>query len=91
MQNAAPNISCARLYANEGQGALVIEGEGAAPIIRNSIFQDNQPFEVQSYTPIQIDLSGNYWGSAGPDADRFLGEIVWHPALGQPPQACMLK
>jgi hypothetical protein len=87
---ARPNITCSVLAGNEGQGGLVIEGEGVAPVIRNNVFENNQPFQVQSYTPIQIDLSGNYWGRSVPDADWFLGDLLFKPALSEPPAACSL-
>lgn len=87
---ARPNISCSLFSQNEGQGGLVIEGEGVAPVIRNNVFENNQPFQVQSYAPIQIDLSSNYWGRAEPDADWFLGDILLSPALPEPPAACAI-
>lgn len=89
--NAKPNISCSKFSGNEGQGAIVIEGEGLAPVIRNNIFQDNNPFQVQSYTPLEIDLTGNYWGRSDPEADWFLGEVVWKPALAKPTAPCPTK
>ncbi|MEE8430312.1 MAG: GNA1162 family protein [Candidatus Desulfatibia sp.] len=89
--NAKPNISCSKFADNEGQGAIVIEGEGLAPVIRNNVFKDNNPFQVQSYTPLEIDLTGNYWGRSDPDADWFLGEVVWKPALAKPTVPCPTK
>ncbi len=86
--HAKPNISCSAFKANEGQGALVIEGEGVAPVVRNNIFENNSPFQVQSYTPLEIDLKNNYWGSSNPNQDWFLGQIVWKPALLQAPLPC---
>lgn len=89
--NAKPNISCSKFVGNEGQGAIVIEGEGLAPIIRNNVFKDNHPFQVQSYTPLEIDLTGNYWGRSDPEADWFLGEVVWKPALAKPTAPCPVR
>lgn len=89
--NAKPNITCSKFTGNEGQGAVVIEGEGLAPVIRNNIFENNNPFQVQSYTPLQIDLTGNYWGRSDPQADWFLGEIMWKPALAKPTVPCPIK
>ncbi|UCD32886.1 MAG: right-handed parallel beta-helix repeat-containing protein [Desulfobacterales bacterium] len=88
---ARPNISCSIFSYNEGQGALVMEGEGLAPVIRNNVFDHNQPFQVQSYTPLQVDLKGNYWGRSEPEANWFLGDIVWQPALADPPAFCSTK
>ncbi len=89
--NAKPNISCSKFVGNEGQGAIVIEGEGLAPVIRNNVFKDNNPFQVQSYTPLEIDLTGNYWGRSDPEADWFLGEVVWKPALAKPTAPCPVR
>ncbi len=89
--NAKPNISCSKFVGNEGQGAIVIEGEGLAPVIRNNVFKDNNPFQVQSYTPLEIDLTGNYWGRSDPEADWFLGEVVWKPALAKPTAPCPIR
>jgi len=87
-KNAKPNIECSVLSANEGQGGIVVEGEGVAPIIRNTSFIGNTPFDVQNYTPIEVDLANNYWGPSNPGADRFLGQILWEPSLQAPPDHC---
>jgi hypothetical protein len=85
---AKPNITCSSFTSNEGLGALVIEGEGLAPIIRNNIFKNNNPFQVQSYTSMQIDLTGNFWGTSEPEEALFLGDVVWKPVLSDPPADC---
>ena len=56
-----------------------------APVIRNNVFERNDPFQVQSYSPLEIDLTQNYWGRPIPDTDWFLGNVVWEPALTEPP------
>ncbi|MBU0986662.1 MAG: right-handed parallel beta-helix repeat-containing protein, partial [Proteobacteria bacterium] len=90
--NARPNISCSTFSGNEGQGGIVIEGEGLAPVIHNNVFTNNNPFQVQSYTPLQIDLTGNYWGRSEPEADWFLGDnVLWKPALVKPTAPCPIK
>jgi len=89
--NAKPNITCSTFTGNEGQGGIVIEGEGVAPVIHNNVFEDNNPFQVQSYTPLEIDLTGNYWGRSEPEADWFLGEVVWKPALAKPTEPCPIR
>ena len=86
--NARPNITCSTFSGNEGQGAMVIEGEGLAPVIHNNVFENNNPFQVQSYTPLEIDLTENYWGRPEPEADWFLGQVIWEPALAQPKSPC---
>lgn len=88
---ARPNISCSEFTGNEGQGGVIIEGKGVSPIVRNNVFADNSPFQVQSYTPLKINLSNNYWGLSEPRPDWFLGDIVWKPALSMPPNFCSEK
>ena len=87
-ENAQPNITCSVFSSNHGQGGMVIEGAGIAPRIRNNIFIGNEPFEVQSYTPLNVDLTGNYWGRPAPDEKSFLGHIRWDPFLPAPPINC---
>ncbi len=88
MDNARPDVSCSVFSGNQGQGALVMEGAGLGPIIHNNVFENNDPFHVQSYAPIQVDLTGNFWGAARPAEALFLGNILWKPALSGRPDAC---
>ena len=87
-ENAAPNIACSAFTSNQGQGAMVCEGAGVAPMLHNNAFSGNTPFAVQSYTPLEIDLSNNYWGVPAPDDAMFLGRVVWQPFLSAPPETC---
>jgi len=86
--NARPDITCTRFVSNGGQGAIVIEGQGVSPKIRQSTFIQNEPFQVQSYAPMVIDLRENYWGVPDPSPESFLGDIQWEPALSAPPDMC---
>ncbi|MEW6671516.1 MAG: GNA1162 family protein [Thermodesulfobacteriota bacterium] len=88
---AKPSIECSLFKDNEGQGGMVIEGEGVAPMIRNNVFEDNLPFQVQSYAPLKMNLSENFWGDSAPRAEWFLGDIDWRPALSSPPGNCAAK
>jgi hypothetical protein len=88
---ARPNIVCSLFKDNEGQGGVVIEGEGVVPVIRNNVFEGNLPFQVQSYTPLKINLSENFWGHSEPRAEWFLGDVVWQPTLAIPPGNCAEK
>ena len=85
---AKPDMTCSVLEHNEGQGGIVIQGEGLAPRIRYNVFVDNDPFQVQSYTPLQVDLTQNYWGETAPRGEGFLGNIRWQPALAGAPERC---
>ncbi|MFW5487070.1 MAG: GNA1162 family protein [Desulfovibrio sp.] len=86
--NAKPVVTCTRIADNEGQGGLVIEGEGVSPQFTNCVFTNNSPFQVQSYTPLRIELGGNFWGKAKPSADVFLGDVNITPVLQKEPEAC---
>jgi len=33
-------------------------------------------------------LRENFWGNSVPDKNRFLGDILWEPALPAPVAAC---
>ncbi len=88
MDNARPDVSCSVFSGNQGQGALVMEGAGLGPMIHNNVFENNDPFHVQSYAPLQVDLTGNFWGAAIPAEALFLGNILWKPALSGRPDAC---
>jgi hypothetical protein len=85
---ARPNLRCSRLVGNQGMGGLVIEGQSVAPLIKNNSFEDNAPFQVQSFTPQALDLSMNYWGPGGPTNESALGEFRLQPALNAPPGNC---
>jgi len=85
---ARPNITCSIIEDNEGLGGMMIQGEGLAPVIRNNIFRNNKPFQVQSYTPLKIDLQYNFWGSSQPEQNLFIGDLIWQPFLSNPPQKC---
>jgi hypothetical protein len=80
---ASPIVTGSVIKDNKGQGGLVMEGEGLAPCIRNTVFGRNTAFDVQNYAPIMIDLSGNYW--SGPP--KVLGKLEIEPKLGAPPEA----
>ena len=82
---ARPEITGSLFRDNQGMGALVIEGEAIAPEIHHNAFVNNEPFQVQSYTPLSIDLSNNYWGSAKLNKELFLGKLVLKPFLKEPP------
>jgi len=91
MDNARPDVSCTTFKGNQGQGALVMEGVGLGPIIHNNTFEQNNPFHVQSYAPLQVDLTGNFWGTPSPAEELFLGNIRWKPALPDRPAVCTAR
>ncbi|MDY7001903.1 MAG: DUF799 family lipoprotein, partial [Thermodesulfobacteriota bacterium] len=80
LDRASPNMTLSKIIQNSGMGGMVLEGEGLAPRIRSNVFQDNVPFDVQSFTPIEIDLSGNFWARK-----QILGTVRVEPALESPP------
>lgn len=84
---AKPSLTCSRIAGNGGMGGLVLEGKGLAPNIRQTTFADNQPFDVQSFVPVFIDLAGNWWGGNDP-AMTTIGLVQFAPPLDAAPQAC---
>jgi hypothetical protein len=63
-------------------GGILIAGEGVSPKIHGNSFENNTPFQVQSFVPLQIDLRNNYWGTPEPSPDMFLGEgLLIDPVL----------
>ncbi|WP_462325357.1 GNA1162 family protein [Desulfoplanes sp.] len=83
---AGPEMTGCFVHANEGMGGLLIAGEGVAPKIHGNIFENNTPFQVQSFVPVQIDLRNNFWGSPEPSPDLFLGEgLLIDPVLPERP------
>ncbi|NJB67473.1 hypothetical protein GGQ74_001113 [Desulfobaculum xiamenense] len=85
-EGARPSITCSLIRGNGGMGGLVVEGTGVAPRITSTVFDGNTPFDVQSFTPLDIDLSGNHF-TADP-ATSVLGRVRTSPALDAPPDAC---
>lgn len=85
--NAAPEVSCVTFNENHGMGAVVLEGVGLKPVFRNNTFINNE-FQVQNYAPIQVDMSGNYWGTPDPDMAGFMGDVITQPVLTAVPDAC---
>ncbi|PIE68939.1 MAG: hypothetical protein CSA21_05265 [Deltaproteobacteria bacterium] len=79
---AGPEVTECCIHNNQGMGGLVISGEGVTPRIHGNIFENNTPFQVQSYVPVEIDLRNNFWGSPEPSTDLFLGEgLLLEPVL----------
>ncbi|MDK2954951.1 MAG: hypothetical protein PWQ57_447 [Desulfovibrionales bacterium] len=82
-----PVMTCSRLEGNQGSGALLIEGKGVAPQLKNNLFRNND-FQVQCYAPVQIDLRSNYWSRSAPNAAFFTEQPLLDPMLNEPP-ACV--
>ncbi len=87
MDYARPTVTCSRIADNGGMGGLVMEGKGLAPRIQQTSFENNEPFDVQSFAPVEIDLSGNWWGGREPGL-TVLGQVRLAPALNAPPAGC---
>jgi hypothetical protein len=86
--NARPNITCSVISDNQGQGGLVVAGEGIGPSIKNTTFMNNTPFDVQNYAPIALDLTNNFWGFENHSQGKLLGQVLWMPRLDSPPDHC---
>ena len=85
---ARPAILCSTLAGNRGMGGIVAQGQGMGPRIRDTVFEDNRPFHVQNHAPLQLDLSGNFWGEGAPSGRLFLGDVLTEPHLAVLPESC---
>ena len=78
----APSISFSTFANNAGAGAIVVLGSARPKIYRNN-FQEN-PFAIQSQSPIYLDARENWWGENPPPETLFLGPINLEPWLDRP-------
>lgn len=85
---ARPDLTCSLVRGNGGMGGLVAEGTGLAPTVRDTAFAANEPFDVQNFAPVDLDLTGN-WFASDP-ALTVLGRAVTRPALPAPPARCQI-
>ncbi len=82
---AKPVLRCVRLLENQGMGGVLIEGTDITPRFDSCSFERNEPFQVQSYSPVQLNLENNYWGPEGPGPEKVLGMILYTPFLSVAP------
>lgn len=82
-ENARVTVSCSHITDCNGMGGIVTEGKGAALSIHGSIIEKNSPFNMQNFSPLTPDASGNYW----PSGINVLGDIVTEPPLSEAPQS----
>lgn len=83
---ARPSITCTLIRGNGGMGGMVAEGGGLDPALRGNTFSANEPFHVQNFSPVELDLSGNHW--SGDTAAAVLGRVTVAPTLPAPPEGC---
>lgn len=76
-----PTFTCGRINSCAGMGAIVTEGIGSTLTIRDTVLEGNTPFDMQNFSPITQDLSGNFW----PKPPKILGEIITAPELPSAP------
>jgi hypothetical protein len=88
MDGASPTITCSTISGNTGMGGIVLEGTGLSPKVGKTVFRDNSAYDVQSFGPIRLDMSGNYWAGSRPLGERALGNINLLPALDRKPENC---
>lgn len=82
---AKPVLRCVRIANNQGMGGILIEGTDITPRLESCSIEGNQPFQIQSYAPVQFNFSNNYWGPAGP-GNGVLGTIRVTPFLSSAPE-----
>ena len=84
---ARPVVTCSRIAGNAGMGGVVAQGAGLAPSLTSTSFTGNEPFDVQNFSPVELDLAGNWWGGAA-TGPSILGPARTAPALDFPPADC---
>lgn len=84
-----PEVVCTTFRDNQGQGALVVSGQGADANLHDNVFSDND-FIVQSFIPVRLDLTRNFFGPAASDPTRVVGDVAWQPGLPEPPAHCKM-
>ncbi len=68
------------IYLNKGDGLEYAATNGGAPILHNNAFWDNLDFQLESFYPTAIDVSGNWWGTNTPLAGvEFSGTLTYAP------------
>jgi parallel beta-helix repeat protein len=88
--SGAPSIAFNTFAHNAGAGAIVVLGSARPKIYRNN-FEEN-PFAIQSQSPIYLDARENWWGENPPPESLFVGFINLEPWLDRPePQAFIDK
>jgi len=80
--DSRPNIVSNTLYNNRGTAAIECYGM-ANPRIKNNNVLEN-PFAVQSFSTITLDIRSNWWGAAPPNVNLFLGNLEFQPYLTEP-------
>ena len=80
--DSRPNIVNNTLYNNRGTAAIECYGMTNPRIKDNNIWEN--PFAVQSFSTITLDVRSNWWGSAPPNESLFLGNLEYQPFLTKP-------
>ncbi len=84
-----PEVVCTTFSGNQGQGALVVSGQGADPKLHDNVFSGND-FIVQSFIPLRLDLTQNNFGTDATDPAKVVGDVAWQPGLSAPPVFCRM-
>ncbi len=68
------------VHLNKGDGLEYAAGNDGMPTLHNNAFWDNQGFQLESFYPAAIDVSGNWWGTNSPLAGvEFSGTLTYAP------------
>lgn len=85
--NAAPHLRCSTIENNDGMGGIVAQGKGIDVVAKDVTFRGNQPFDLQNFTGLPLDLTGNYWA----DPPRLLGPADTSKPLAAPANNCPMQ
>lgn len=68
------------VYLNNGDGLEYTAVNDGAPVLHNNAFWDNLGFQLESFYPTAIEVSGNWWGTNLPLAGiEFSGTLIYTP------------
>ncbi len=68
------------VHLNMGDGFEYAAENESTPFIHNNGFWDNEGFDLESFHPDEIDVTGNWWGTDAPTLGEHLsGNLLYDP------------
>lgn len=84
--NARIDASCSVFAHNTGRGGILISGENTVVSFKNTVFQENEPYNAINHIKKEIQLGHNFW--QGPPERHTFGPLDKSPELKQVPAVC---
>jgi len=79
---SAPYVSYSTISNHQNNGAIVSTMESHPVLFHNNFL--NNAWGVINHSPLPLEARENWWGSANPTEDLFLGNVVYQPHLLSP-------